>query len=240
MHTFYLEPQDWSTEIVMTGGEAHHVTNVLRLSPGDSVCLIDGMGREGTFEIVSLTKKSVRMRLLLERMQEKDISGITLAIGWGREVRRGWLLEKSVELGADGVWFWRAERSQHPLPATPSPSWTSSLIAGAKQCRNAWLPELRVFPEGTGALIEASKSFEQLHILTESSPSTRRMLSDASLSPSGRTLCVIGPEGGFSQKELDAFAAAGFQSFSLGSRVLRWETAALLTLGLHWWKRQQQ
>ena len=240
MHTFFVEPQDWSAEVAITGGEAHHMTNVLRLSPGDRVCLIDGRGREGDFEIVSLTKKAVRMRLRQERMQAKDASGVTLAIGWGREVRRGWLLEKSVELGADGVWFWRAERSQHPLPETPSPSWTSSLIAGAKQCRNAWLPELRVFPEGTGALIEASKSFEQLHILSESSLSTRRMLSDAFLSPSGRTLCVIGPEGGFSQKELNAFAAAGFQSFSLGSRVLRWETAALLTLGLHWWKRQQQ
>ncbi len=240
MHTFYLEPQDWGAEVAITGGEAHHMTNVLRLSPGDRVCLIDGRGREGDFEIVSLTKKAVNMRLRQERMQPRDASGVTLAIGWCKEVRRGWLLEKSVELGAQGVWFWRAERSQHPLPPAVSPSWTASLIAGAKQCRNAWLPELRVFPEGTGALIGASKSFEHLHILSESSLPARQMLSDASLSPSGRTLCVIGPEGGFSPKELDVLTAAGFQPFSLGSRILRWETAALLTLGLHWWKRQQQ
>ncbi|MBO6002344.1 MAG: RsmE family RNA methyltransferase, partial [Mailhella sp.] len=139
MHTFFVEPQEWNADIALTGGEAHHVTNVLRLSPGEKVCLLDGKGREGTFEIVSLTKKAVRMHLLQERVQERDSSGVTLAIGWGKEVRRGWLLEKSVELGAHGVWFWRAERSQHPLPRTISPSWTSSLVAGAKQCRNAWL-----------------------------------------------------------------------------------------------------
>ncbi|MGX8718566.1 MAG: 16S rRNA (uracil(1498)-N(3))-methyltransferase [Desulfovibrio sp.] len=240
MHTFFVEPQEWNADIALTGGEAHHVANVLRLSPGEKVCLLDGKGREGTFEIVSLTKKAVRIHLLQERVLERDCTGVTLAIGWGKEVRRGWLLEKSVELGAHGVWFWRAERSQHPLPRTISPSWTSSLVAGAKQCRNAWLPELRVFPDGINALIEEAKIFDHLHILSESTHSPRTLLTDAWLSPSGRTLCVIGPEGGFSQKELDAFTAAGFQSFSLGSRILRWETAALLTLGLHWWKKQQQ
>ena len=51
----------------------------------------------------------------------------------------------------------------------------------------------------------------------------------------GDTVYVIGTEGGFSQRELDALHAAQFQPVSLGARVLRCETAATLCLGIHWW-----
>ena len=51
----------------------------------------------------------------------------------------------------------------------------------------------------------------------------------------GTTVYVIGPEGGFSQRELDSLRAAQFTFVSLGARLLRCETAATLCLGLHWW-----
>ena len=54
----------------------------------------------------------------------------------------------------------------------------------------------------------------------------------------GKTLCVIGPEGGFTPEEAERLIDAGFQALSMGERVLRWETAAMMALGLHWWKRQ--
>jgi 16S rRNA U1498 N3-methylase RsmE len=51
-----------------------------------------------------------------------------------------------VELEADGLWFWQAERSQFPVPSDAKDTWHASLVAGAKQCRNPWLPELRTLP----------------------------------------------------------------------------------------------
>jgi 16S rRNA (uracil1498-N3)-methyltransferase len=50
----------------------------------------------------------------------------------------------------------------------------------------------------------------------------------------------VGPEGGFAPEEVDLLRDSGFSPVSLGERVLRWETAALLCLGLRWWGRQQE
>ena len=54
----------------------------------------------------------------------------------------------------------------------------------------------------------------------------------------GLSVYVIGPEGGFSARELDILHTAGFAAVSLGARVLRCETAATLCLGIHWWASQ--
>jgi len=65
-----------------------------------------------------------------------------------------------------------------------------------------------------------------------------RLLSREDLRSPGAVLLVVGPEGGFSPREAEELAAAGIAPVSLGKRVLRWETAAVLTLGIAWWARQ--
>ena len=77
--------------------------------------------------------------------------------------------------------------------------------------------------------------FDNIFMLWEGqSPS--EILSDAELQGAGKTLFIIGPEGGFSEAEADFFTTNGAKPISLGKRILRWETAALLCLGLAWWK----
>ena len=64
------------------------------------------------------------------------------------------------------------------------------------------------------------------------------MLTPALAGQPGLSVYVIGPEGGFSSRELDVLKHSGFIAVSLGNRVLRCETAATLCLGLHWWASQ--
>ena len=64
------------------------------------------------------------------------------------------------------------------------------------------------------------------------------MLSPTMAGQRGLTVYVIGPEGGFSQRELTMLTQSGFCAVSLGTRVLRCETAATLCLGIHWWASQ--
>ena len=64
------------------------------------------------------------------------------------------------------------------------------------------------------------------------------MLAPGMAGQSGLTVYVIGPEGGFSARELDTLRVSGFAAVSLGTRVLRCETAATLCLGIHWWASQ--
>lgn len=237
MKTFYLPPDDWRKPYSLEGQEAKHLVKVLRAKEGDSIRLLDGRGREGFFRI-SATEKS-RVHLELEQLIEHPapMTSTVLALGWAKSVRRGWLLEKAVELEAGGIWLWQADRSQSHVPEDIKDSWEGQMIAGAKQSLNPWLPELRTIPEGIRGLIELASGFDRTYILWEGqSPSA--LLSPAMLGQQGRTLFVVGPEGGFSDNEVQALVLGGFTPVSLGHRILRWETAALLCLGLDWWHRQ--
>ena len=238
MHTFYLPASQWGKKLELSGPEAHHLGRVLRLRAGDDVIVLDGEGREAQCRIESVGRQNAMLDILSEKQHERPSSGVVLAVGWGKEARRGWILEKSVELEADGLWFWQAERSQFPVPADSKDTWHASLVAGAKQCRNPWLPELRTLPGGVDELIRASSSFDHCQVLVESGLPTQDFMEERHLGMPGRTLCVIGPEGGFSTREVEKLIKAGFQALSMGDRVLRWETAAMMALGLHWWKRQ--
>ena len=103
------------------------------------------------------------------------------------------------------------------------------LAAGAKQCRNPWLPELRTMPGGVDELIALAEELgcEHRHVLVESGHKSVMSLTPDTLGQPGRTLCVVGPEGGFTAQEVEKLTRAGFLPATLGERVLRWETAAV-------------
>lgn len=238
MHTFFLPAQSWREPYQVTGSEARHLVSVLRLTPGDSVRLLDGEGREGLFTVADAAKHKVTLRPERIMTHDKPAGAATLAIGFGKGLRRGWLLEKAVELEAGGVWFWQADRSQGKVPGEGKETWFAQMTAGAKQSNNPWLPELRTLPGGVAELAAEGERFTRKYILWEGD-TEGAVLSSDDLAPKGDALFVLGPEGGFTGREVDALADAEFVAVSLGNRVLRWETAALLCLGLSWWTRQQ-
>ncbi len=161
-----------------------------------------------------------------------------LALAWTKALRRSWLLEKAVELETAGVWFWQAERSQGQLPEEVKEHWQAQCIAGAKQSGAAWLPELRCLPGGLTQLTEQAAACEGRYVLLEDGEQARPLDMSTAGAP-GTAVFVLGPEGGFATSEREALHAAGFIAVNLGQRILRWETAALLCLGLRWWAGQQ-
>lgn len=240
MHTFFLSPEAWGDDLVLSGPEAHHLIRVLRLHPGDEVMLLDGAGREALCRIERLTRQAVDLKVVEEKDHARPASRVILAAGWGKAARRGWILEKAVELEASALWFWQAERSQFPVPDDIRSAWQAQLAAGAKQCRNPWIPGLRTMPGGVEELIAASSAMEHRQVLVESDHPHQAFLSSDRLGLPGDTVCVVGPEGGFTLREVQALEQAGFEALSMGTRILRWETAAMMALGLHWWARQQK
>ncbi|BBD07640.1 16S rRNA (uracil(1498)-N(3))-methyltransferase [Desulfovibrio ferrophilus] len=237
MKTFFLDSESWCEPYALTGQEAHHLSRVLRLGPGAEVHLIDGVGHEGTFRVDSVTKSRVSLTPLSLSEVSPQSPRIVLAMGWTKGLRRGWLLEKAVELRAGGLWFWQAEHSQGRVPNAPKETWSGKLLAGAKQCGNPLLPELKTLPGGVSELIQAGKNFERTYLLHEDR-TAGAPLSPAEVTASGDALCVLGPEGGFAPSEAQALMDAGFTPISLGPSILRWETAALTTLSLFWWGGQ--
>ena len=151
-----------------------------------------------------------------------------------KAVRRGFFMEKAVELGAHAVWLWQGDHSQGKLPADAAEACRGQLIAGAKQCGNPWLPQVEALTGGVDELVRRAATADR-RILPWEMQDTVSMLTPQLAGRPGTTVYVIGPEGGFSQRELDSLRAAQFTFVSLGARVLRCETAATLCLGLHWW-----
>ncbi len=238
MHTFYLPPDDWKKTLTLAGPEAHHLIRVLRLRPGEEVTLLDGRGREASCRLERVAKNTAELTLLRETLHPRPASRLILAAGWGKAARRGWILEKAVEMEASALWFWQAERSQFPVPEDIRAPWQAQLAAGAKQCRNPWIPELRTLPGGAAELAALAEGLPHKHVLVESDHAAQGFLSADKLALPGDTICVVGPEGGFTPAEVALLAAHGFETLTMGERVLRWETAALTAMALHWWKRQ--
>ena len=237
MHSFYLAPEAWAEPFPLEGGEAHHLLRVLRLKTGATIRLFDGLGRHGLFRIASVGKGSATLEPLEEAFEPPPLTRCTLAAGFSKALRRGWFMEKTVELEASAVWFWQGDYSQASLPDAEKSKWKAALIAGAKQCETARLPELAMVQGGVRGIVERRNEFDRAFMLYEGDTGGR-LLCREDLAFQGSLLLVVGPEGGFSPAEAAVLSEAGVLPVSLGNRILRWETAAVLTLGMAWWARQ--
>ncbi len=227
---FYLPHEAFAAPFVLTGGEARHCARVLRKRPGEEVRVFDGKGREGLFVITDVGRDRVNLEPLSLAEVPLPETRLHLAAGFSRSARRDFFLEKAVELGAAGIVFWQAARSQGRMPDAPKEAWTAALVAAAKQCGAAWLPELTVVPGGAPALA-ATGGYDRRLLLWEA-PGLPRRLALEDVSAPGDALFVLGPEGGLAEAEARLFVDAGFVAVSCGSRVLRWETAGLAVLAL--------
>jgi 16S rRNA (uracil1498-N3)-methyltransferase len=246
MHNFFLHPEKWplnpADPLILEGREAGHLIKALRLKAGEQVRLLNGAGKTGDFTIQSITKNQARLVPLTVQVHSRPGSRCFLAAAYTKAARRSWLMEKAVELEAGGIWFWQAERSQLPVPGASGENWQAQLIAGAKQCFNPYLPEVRTFPLGAEALALEAGKFKKAFLLWEDEKQENMLnLGDLAVPQNaGDLLFIMGPEGGLSAEEARLFKKHGIPGVSLGKRILRWETAALLCLGLAFWARQLQ
>ncbi len=224
-------------ETALPEGATRHV-QVLRLQPGEHVILFDGRGQEWSAEILSMGRRDVQVRLLEARNNTADpIRPVTLAAVMPAGDRFDWLVEKATELGVSTIQPLMSERSVLRLSGDRAERkvqhWQGVAIAAAEQCGRAHVPviapvqALRSWLQDTPATTD---TFKWLLSLGESRPLSER-LADLACAPPSTALCMLsGPEGGLTAAEEAAARSAEFLATSLGSRVLRAETAPLAVL----------
>ncbi len=241
MHAFYLPPEKWPDSTLsgakwceLTDSEARHLMQALRLQVDEQVHILDGQGRQGLCRIESLSKRLVTLELLEEEFFPRPRSLPIMALAFSKATRRGFFMEKAVELGVHEVWLWQGAHSQGKVPFEVKEHWQGQCIAAMKQCGNPWLPTVRILRGGAQELIQESRAIPHKFLPYEGQDGVPMLRPDM-VAKDGVSVYVIGPEGGFSAEEKTLFEENAFQVVSLGPRVLRCETAALLCLGVHSW-----
>lgn len=239
MPRFYC-PEDASTvlragaEIELPPEAARHV-QVLRLQPGDTITLFNGLDGEWAATILRMGRANVAVRVDEHHAVEREAPlEVHLAIGMPANERMDWLVEKAVELGAASIQPLLAERSVLRLSGERALKkqmhWQGIAVAACEQCGRNRLPPvhaaraLRDFPDWVRPDIQRRYV---LSLAADSQPLSSVLTHRKDAGP---VLLLSGPEGGLSPAEEKAACAAGFQALSLGPRILRAETAPLALL----------
>jgi 16S rRNA (uracil1498-N3)-methyltransferase len=242
MHRFYLPPADWHPDALrLTGPEAHHARNVLRLQPGDKTVLFNGRGREITAEITTAGARRLELRKLHEATTPPLRCHITLAQAIPKGKNMDLIVQKAVEIGAAAIVPILSDRTIVRLhedeAAQKQAKWQQVAIEAAKQCGQNWLPEVGT-PRSLAQFFAGRPAFDLQLIgsLQSDALHLKRILADYAAAHAGErpasVLMLIGPEGDFTPAELNLARAHGCRPITLGPIILRVETAAIYCLSV--------
>jgi 16S rRNA (uracil1498-N3)-methyltransferase len=149
MHRFFIAPENWDpAALTLSGPEAHHCRDVLRMKRGDKAVLFNGRGREITAEIVNLERGKINLR----KLHESNTPPLRCRITLGQAIPKGkhmeLIVQKAVEIGASEIAPLVSERTIVDLgegeSAQKQAKWQQVAIEAAKQCGQNWLPQVRL------------------------------------------------------------------------------------------------
>lgn len=215
----------------------NHMVRVLRLGPGDAVQLSDEKGVVHSGTINQVAKERVTVNISSSRLAARNDSAaprITVCQALPKGDKIDLILQKGTELGAHDFRLFGGRRSVAKIRADQQNSklerWNRITAEAARQCGRSDIPEVTWWPS---ALEAANGSGHELRLVLwegERQHSLKDVFS-AGGKPSS-VIVAIGPEGGFDPLEVRQFSEHGFQPVSLGTRILRTETASIAILAI--------
>lgn len=209
----------------------HHAIQVLRLKVGEPLILFNGQTATDYLAVLeTITKRSALVRIeSYTAIQRESPFALTLALAIIKPDKMDFALQKAVELGVTAVQPLLTERSVIRVLKDKQDKklqhWEGILIAACEQSGRTQIPELK-------------QPLTLEEYLNQPALGTRIILSPTAQQALGNTLktagieMMIGPEGGFTEEELEQCIHAEVQAFSLGPRILRAETACMSALTL--------
>ena len=233
MRYFYIEPDALrKAPVALKGSQLRHIKTVLRLKPGSRVCLVDGQGLEYEAVIRRFLPDRVELEITDERPGKKEPPvHISVAQAMLKEKKMDRLLRHLCELGIARWIPFICERSV-PIPgkkgqSTRSERWYKILQESMKQCQRAMLPQIaetKAFED----ILDLGRNYDLKIVFFENEKTSFSALRlTAGQPPPQNVLLILGPEGGFTDREIDAARVAGFRIAGLGPRILRAETATI-------------
>ncbi len=249
MYRFYCSPQNISSRQIdiLDKNELHHLRDVLRLKYQDKVVVLDGNGREFVCEIKHIDKNCAKLDIIERHTFKRDFK-LTVACALPKKSKIDFIVEKLTEIGVDKIILLKTERTEVNLKDSTRKIARLTKIAESalKQSGNLFLPQISFLnfkgllklkkDAGYDASTPLSINPEwsrriDLAIIPNLTSDTQNIKDVLEKKSAKNILVAVGPEGDFSENEIGLAKQAGFVSVSLGSAVLKVDTAAIVAAG---------
>jgi 16S rRNA (uracil1498-N3)-methyltransferase len=218
-------------EIAISGSDARHMVKVLRLKPGDNIVVFDGYGADYDAEIVSISPDRVMVFILRKcPARPESRARITVAQALLKGKKMDTLIRQVTELGIARWVPFTAERSV-PRPNQKRSKdrlerWQTLVKESLKQSRRSAFTEVSPIISYQEVLTLGQAHQVKIVFWENETEPLENVIH--TYPADSRNICIVlGPEGGFAEKEIETARSMGFKTASLGSRILRAETASI-------------
>ena len=233
MARFFVTAKEMAgNEIVLMGENAQHA-KVLRLKAGEEVLVCDGQGMECRCVVESVMSAEVILSVLQRQESSTEASvRVSVYMAFPKADKLEHVIQKATELGAYEIVAFPSSRCiSKPDDKSLKKKverWQKIAASAAEQSGRGAIPEVVVLPSYASALERAAKADKALMFYENEHATTLRMALETG---AYKTVSLLtGPEGGLEEKEVEQARTAGLQVCTLGSRILRCETAPLCAL----------
>lgn len=232
----------FTDEITISGQEAHHIINVMRIGKGDKLIIFDGKGKEYICSVKDTSRQKVflkieKINLISERLNKIKI---ILMQAIPKKYSMDFIVEKATELGVDRIIPIITERTIPKFAASEKTKkiqrWNSILIAAVKQCGRSIVPQLDgIVPYNDSFNLLNKDAVKIMACLSEGTIDFKKIITEIKTHNENgpkEIAIYIGPEGDFSQKEIAVAQQNGCFLASFGKTVLRVDAAVLFALSV--------
>ncbi len=243
MHRFFVPPTElWQSRFALPEAESRHAAQVLRVCAGDAVQVLDGAGRKYACVVDAVEKRQVWLRVERDEVVPPPEVKVEVypAVAKGKAMEL--IIQKAVELGATRICPMVCEHSvaqyDDDRAEDKADKWRLTVIEALKQCGREWLPQITI-PQPFKHCLPSAVDTSTLNLVAALQDGAMTVgarftaFSGKHAVPLPTTVRLwVGPEGDFSPAEYRALAEHGVQSVTLGTHVLRCETALLALLAI--------
>ena len=233
MARFFVTPEELNSEQILLNGENAQHAKVLRLKEGEEVLACDGQGMECLCTVESVSAGQVVLGVLERRSSRNEAAvKVSIYMAFPKADKLEHVIQKATELGAYEIVAFPSgrciSRPDDKSLKKKLERWQKIAASAAEQSGRGVIPEVIALPSFAAALERAAKADKALMFYENEHATTLRMALE---SGSFETVSLLtGPEGGLEEKEVEQARKAGLQICTLGSRILRCETAPLCAL----------
>ena len=219
-------------ELKLQGRRAEHLVNVLKVVPGDTVRVGLIGGKLGTGRVVAVKGESVHLAVELTRAPTCDLH-VELILALPRPIMLQRILKQATVLGVRRFHLIRSRRVEKSFfhsPVLQPDKIRALLLEGMEQAMDTWLPEVHIHHQFKPFVEDVLPTLEGQGLIAH--PEGEGTLTAIPISGQAgqRLLLAVGPEGGWSEFEMNQFLEQGFYGFTMGSRILHVDTAVVSLL----------